>query len=211
MFTGIIEEIGTVKDIVPRGPGKRIQIRTNIVLDDLKADQSVAVNGVCLTVVEIGKDYFSADAVMETLAKSTLAHLNRHDRVNLERALRLQDRLDGHLVQGHVDGVGTIRQITNLPQASTITVELPEGLERYTIPKGSIAFDGISLTIAQKKSHLITAAIIPHTIKQTTLQYKKPGDMVNIEVDFLAKYIELFVKRTGETKINLGWLKEQGF
>lgn len=211
MFTGIIEEIGIVKEIVPQGAGKRIQIRANAVLDDLKVDQSVAVNGVCLTVVEIGKDFFSADAVAETLAKSTLVYLNRHDRVNLERALRFNDRLGGHLVQGHVDGIGAIRHITNQPQASTITVELPKGLERYTIPKGSIAFDGISLTIAQKDSQLITVAVIPHTIKQTTLQHKKAGDTVNIEVDFLAKYIEQFVNRTGETKITPGWLKEKGF
>jgi len=211
MFTGIIEEIGTVKDIVPQGLGKRIQIRADIILDDLKIDQSVAVNGVCLTVVEIGKDYFIADAVAETLAKSTLAHINRNDKVNLERALRLQDRLGGHLVQGHVDSVGTIRQITSQPQTSMIAVEIPAELERYTIPKGSIAIDGISLTIAHKNSNLITIAIIPHTIQQTALQFKKPGDMVNIEVDFLAKYIEQFLNRVGETNITSGWLKEQGF
>ena len=211
MFTGIIEEIGTVKEITPRGLGKSFQIQANLILDDLKVDQSVAVNGVCLTVVKIGKDFFSADAVEETLSKSTLTHLNRHDKVNLERALRFQDRLGGHLVQGHVDGVGTIRQFANQPHACTISVEILAELERYAISKGSITIDGISLTIANKNSNLITVAIIPHTIKQTTLQFKKTGDVVNIEVDFLAKYIEQFVNRTSETKITSGWLKEQGF
>jgi len=211
MFTGIIEEIGIVKEIVPQGPGKRIQIWAEKILDGLAVDQSVSVNGVCLTVIDIGKDFFMADAVAETLAKSTLSQLMGNDKVNLERALRLQDRLGGHLVQGHVDGIGTIQQLTHQPQASTLTVAVPNDLERYTIPKGSIAFDGISLTIAKKEKNLITVAIIPHTMKQTIFQFKKTGDIVNIEVDFIAKYIEQFVSKPGETKITSEWLKQQGF
>ena len=211
MFTGIIEEIGTVKEIVPQGSGKRIQVWAKKILDDIAVDQSIAVNGVCLTVVEIAKDFFSADAVAETLSKSTLSRLARNDKVNLERALQLQDRLGGHLVQGHVDGVGTIRQLIQSPHASSLSVEIPAELERYTISKGSIAFDGVSLTIAQKEENVITVAVIPHTWQQTIFRFKKSGDKVNIEVDFLAKYIEQFINKAGETKITSGWLKQQGF
>ncbi len=211
MFTGIIEEIGTVKEVVIQGAGKRIQIWANNILGDLAVDQSISVNGVCLTVVEIGSNFFSADAVAETLAKSTLSRLMRNDKVNLERALRLQDRLGGHLVQGHVDGIATIQQLTHQPQASILVVDIPKEFERYTIPEGSIAIDGVSLTIVQKEKNFITVAIIPHTMKQTIFQFKKSGDTVNIEVDFLAKYIEQFVSQTGETKITSEWLKQQGF
>lgn len=212
MFTGIIEEIGTVKEVVPQGgAGKRIQIWADNILVDLAVDQSISVNGVCLTVVEIESNFFSADAVAETLAKSTLSRLMRNDKVNLERALRLQDRLGGHLVQGHVDGIGTIRQLTHQSQASILVVDIPKEFERYTIPKGSISIDGVSLTIVQKEKNFITVAIIPHTMKQTIFQFKKSGDTVNIEVDFLAKYIEQFVSQTGETKITSEWLKQQGF
>ncbi|UCE04506.1 MAG: riboflavin synthase [bacterium] len=211
MFTGIIEEIGTIKEIKSQGSARRFQIRAATILDDLVVDQSVSVNGVCLTVVEIGNSFFSADAVAETLAKSTLSQLRRKDKVNLERAMRLQDRLGGHLVQGHVDGVGAIRQLTHQSQASKLTVAIPEELERYTIQKGSIAFDGVSLTIANKEQNLITVAIIPHTMKQTVFQFKESGDLVNIEVDFLAKYVENFVLKAGETKITSEWLKQQGF
>lgn len=211
MFTGIIEEIGTIRDVIPQGTGRRIQIGATRILGDLAIDQSVSVNGICLTVVEIGADFFSADAVAETLAVSTLSHLRRNDRVNLERALRLQDRLGGHLVQGHVDGIGIIQNLTHPDQAGTWTFEIPAELERYTIAKGSIAIDGVSLTIARKSGRLITIALIPHTIKQTIFQFKKKGDAVNIEVDFLAKYIEQFVNQTGETKITTEWLKQQGY
>ena len=211
MFTGIIEEIGTIKEIVLEGSGKRIQVSAGKILDDLTIDQSVAVNGVCLTVVEIGNNFFSADAVAESLERSTLSQLKRNDNVNLERALRLQDRLGGHFVQGHVDGVGQIRQVNQSPNASSLVIEIPVELELYTISKGSIAIDGISLTIANKENQLITLAIIPHTWKQTILQFKKAGDRINIEVDFLAKYIEQFINKSGETKITSQWLKHQGF
>ncbi len=211
MFTGIIEEISTIKEIMPQGSGKRIRIEAEKVMDDLEIDQSIAVNGVCLTVVEIGKNFFETDAVMETLTRSTLAQLKRNEKVNLERALRLQDRLGGHLVQGHVDGVGAISRVNQAPHASTLTLEIPEDLERYIIAKGSIAIDGVSLTIAQKERQVITIAVIPHTWQQTIFQFKKAGDAVNIEVDFLAKYIEQMLKKHGETKITSEWLKQQGF
>jgi len=211
MFTGIIEETGTIRNMVRRGPSLRLEIWAKIILEDLKADQSVAVNGVCLTAVEIGDSYFAADAVAETLEKSTLLHLKKNDNVNLERALRLQDRLGGHLVQGHVDGVGVIRQLTHEPHGSILVIEIPEDLQRYTIAKGSIAIDGVSLTIAEKKLNVLTVAVIPHTMQGTVFQFKKTGDNVNIEVDLMAKYVEQFVNKTGETKITMEWLKQQGF
>ena len=211
MFTGIIEEIGIISEIVRQFSGMRIQIRAQKILDGLTVDQSVSVNGVCLTVVEIVQDFFWTDAVAETLAKSTFQQLKRNDRVNLERALRLQDRLGGHLVQGHVDGIGYIRNLTHQSHSSMLTVEIHEDLARYTIPKGSIAIDGVSLTIADKNKNLINIAIIPHTLDQTILQFKKVNESVNIEVDFLAKYIEQFINQPGETKITSEWLKQQGF
>ena len=211
MFTGIIEEIGTIKEIDAWGSGKRIEVWAEKILDDLKVDHSVALNGVCLTVVKIGNNFFSVDAVSESLARSTLSQLKRDDKINLERALRLQDRLGGHFVQGHVDGVGIIREVNKSPHASSFVIEIPSELEQYTISKGSIAFDGVSLTIAKKQQDLITVAIIPHTWEQTILQFKKSGDMVNVEADFLAKYIEQFIKKSGETKITPQWLKQQGY
>lgn len=211
MFTGIIEEIGTIRDVIKRGPGLRVSVNAGVILQDLKVDQSVAVNGVCLTAVETGDSYFSADAVAETLEKSTLHNLRKNDAVNLERALRLQDRLGGHLVQGHVDGVGVIRRLTQETHASTLMIEIPQELQRYTIAKGSIAIDGISLTIAEKNLNMLTVAVIPHTMQWTTFQYKKTGDRVNVEVDLMAKYVEQFLTDRGETKISMEWLKQQGF
>ncbi len=211
MFTGIIEEIGTIHRLLPQPSGLRIWIRARRILDDLKIDQSVAVNGVCLTVVEIDREAFAADTVTETLNRSTLQFARVNDAVNLERALRLQNRLGGHLVQGHVDGMGTIQQLLTAPEANWLKIEIPSELNRYTIPKGSIAIDGISLTIARKDGNLLSVAVIPHTMKQTVLQFKKTGDRVNLEVDFLAKYIEQFVHLPAETKLTTEWLKQQGY
>jgi len=211
MFTGIIEEIGVVRNVQRRGSGMVLEIATSLLLDDLKVDQSVSVNGVCLTATAVSESSFTADAVAETLAKSTLHQVKKNDRVNLERALRFPDRLGGHLVQGHVDGIGVIRNFVHQPQGSTLVVEIPGDLQRYTISKGSIAIDGVSMTIAEKSANLLTVAIIPHTRQSTVLQFKKAGDEVNIEVDLLAKYVEQFLSKQGETKITLDWLKQQGF
>ena len=211
MFTGIIEEIGKIKNITRQGQGLRIQIEAKTVLNDLEIDQSVAVNGVCLTVVETGYNNFSADAVAETISKSTLAKLNKNEQVNLERALRLQDRLGGHIVQGHVDGIGKIINLLHKPEGSILKIEIPSNLNNYTIPKGSIAIEGISLTIAEKQTNILTVAVIPHTMKQTILQYKNKGDYINLEVDFFAKYIEQFMNKTSETKITKEWLNQKGF
>lgn len=211
MFTGIIEEIGYIKDIIPQGEGKKFQISANKITDDLKVDQSVAVNGVCLTVVKITDDSFLADAVGETLAKSTLKHLNNGSAVNLERAMRLNDRLGGHLVQGHVDGVGTINKLIYGKTGSLLDITIPQKLINYTISKGSITIDGVSLTIAEKNDTLLKIAMIPHTYANTNFQNNKIGDKINIEVDFFAKYIEQFLTTSSKIKITPAWLQQQGF
>ncbi len=211
MFTGIIEEIGSVKNVTAQGEGKRFQISASKVLEDLKIDQSVAVNGVCLTVVKITNDSFFAEAVGETLIKSTLHHLKDGSTVNLERALRLSDRLGGHLVQGHVDGVGTVDQLNFGKNGSLLDITIPQSLSAYAISKGSIAIDGVSLTIAEKKENRLKIAVIPHTYSNTIFKYNKIGDRVNIEVDFFAKYIEQFLSKSSNNKITPDWLKQQGF
>lgn len=211
MFTGIIEEIGIIKSISSDNQKKRFKISAKKILLDLEIDHSVAVNGVCLTVVDRDQTAFSADAVAETLQKSTLADLEINNQVNLERALRLQDRLGGHLVQGHVDGKGKIISFVDGSDYRTLEIEIPPELQLYTIVKGSIAIDGVSLTIAETHDDILKMALIPHTIKHTIFQYKKTGDRVNLEVDFFAKYIEQFLKSAGETKLTQTWLKQQGF
>jgi len=211
MFTGIIEEMGSIIEINQQGARKRFRVAARKILDDLRVDQSVAVNGVCLTVVEIAKDNFSADVVAETLAKTTLNIAQKNDAVNLERAMRLSDRLSGHLVQGHVDGIGTIEKFKADLAGGEIEIQIPEMLQNYTIAKGSIAIEGVSLTIAEKKDSLLKMAIIPHTLFATTFQFKKEGDSVNIEVDFFAKYIEQFFLPASKKEITIEWLKQQGF
>ncbi len=211
MFTGIIEEIGSVKNITAQGDGKRFRISAGKVLEDLKIDQSVAVNGVCLTVVNITDDSFFADAVGETLSKSTLQYINNGSFVNLERALRLSDRLGGHLVQGHVDGVGTVEKMVYGKTGSLLEITIPQTLSDYTISKGSIAIDGVSLTIAEKKDNRLKIAMIPHTYSNTIFKYNKTSDGVNIEVDFFAKYIEQFLSKSSKNEITPGWLKQHGF
>ncbi len=211
MFTGIIEEIGIVRSVRTTGGKKTFEVSAAKVLEDLEIDHSIAVNGVCLTVTKKNPDAFFADAVEETLNRSTLGRLKQNDPVNLERAMKLSDRLGGHIVQGHVDGIGKVVTIDHGTGQTTIAIAIPEELEKYTIPKGSIAINGVSLTIAAKHNNLIQIAVIPHTLKSTTFQYLNLGDEVNIEVDFFAKYIEQFFSLSSKTKITENWLKEQGF
>jgi len=204
MFTGIIEELGTVRMITANAGGARIEIVAKAVLDDAVLGASIAVNGCCLTVVELLDDGWAADAVTETLDRTSLGSLVAGDRVNLERPVRLADRLGGHLVQGHVDGVGTLRERVALPDGSTrMTFGAPASVLRYVVEKGSIAVDGISLTVAALDDHAsaedrasdeggatFDVAVIPHTLAVTTLGHRQPGDPVNLEVDVLAKYVE---------------------
>ncbi len=211
MFTGLIEEIGSVKNFLKRNNGARIEIMATKVLSDLQIDHSIAINGVCLTVVQFNKNSFTVDAVAETLAKSTLAHLQTDEQVNLERALRLQDRFGGHFVQGHVDGIGIIKTMGRESHDNNWTFEIPKILEQFTILKGCIAIDGVSLTISNKNRNMITVSIIPHTMKQTIFKNKQIGQNVNIEVDFMAKYIKQFLTPESDSNITLNWLQDKGF
>jgi len=194
MFTGLIEELGTVKGIRSQSSGMRLSIAGKTVLDGMKTGDSIAVNGACLTVVEMSHSLFGADVSKETLIKTTLGRLRVGDRVNLERAMRPADRLGGHLVAGHVDAVGVIRTIERTGEASLFTFEAPPEVSRYLIYKGSIAIDGISLTVNEVQGGRFTVTIIPHTARQTTLGFKKVGDPVNLESDMIGKYVEKFVK-----------------
>lgn len=188
MFTGIVEELGTV--VSREGP--RLRIAAATVLGDIEMGASIAVNGTCLTVTEIDGDRWRADAVAETLARTNLADLRPGDTVNFERPVRLQDRLGGHLVQGHVDGVGVI-----VEPAPDLRVRVPDRLLRYIVEKGSITVDGCSLTVVRPLEDGFTIAVIPHTMEVTTLGRKGPGDRVNLEVDVMAKYAERLLAEAG--------------
>jgi riboflavin synthase len=191
MFTGIVEELGTVRAITPNEGGARIEIAATTVLADAVLGASIAVNGCCLTVVEFTDSWWAADAVTETLDRTSLGSLVAGSPVNLERPVRLEDRLGGHIVQGHVDGVGSLVTRDALPDGSTrMRFAAPAGLLRYIVEKGSITVDGISLTVAALHADGFDIAVIPHTLAVTTLGPKATGDPVNLEVDVLAKYVE---------------------
>jgi len=191
MFTGIVEELGRVRSVTPNEGGARLVIEAHTVLSDVEMGASIAVNGCCLTVVAIGEGTWSADAVIETLARTNLGSLGAGDPVNLERPVRLADRLGGHIVQGHVDAVGTVRTRAEQPDGSTlITVDAPPEVMRYVVHKGSITVDGVSLTVAARDHRAFTIALIPHTLAVTTLGRRDPGASVNLEADLIAKYVE---------------------
>jgi riboflavin synthase len=190
VFTGIIEELGAVEALELHESGARLSVACSRVLSDLTPDASIAVNGVCLTAVEVRADGFSADLSPETLERSTLGDLAAGDRVNLERPLTLQTRLSGHIVQGHVDGTGTLEALCELGDGNwELVVQVPREFDRFLVYKGSITIDGISLTIASVKDGLVKVAIIPHTYEVTNLASRKPGDRVNIECDVIAKHV----------------------
>ncbi len=222
MFTGIIEGLGTLKDIRPAGKGMRLSIDSDFDLTRTKIGDSIAVNGACLTAVTIDGKHFTVDVAPETMSLTTFSKARPGDRVNLERALRLSDRLDGHLVSGHIDGKGIIKSKKMLSNAVIVTISVPTPLIKYMIHKGSVAIDGISLTINQCGSDSIELSIIPHSAEITTIGFKKPGDEVNIETDVVGKYIEKFVigghagsaetKETGQpASINREFLAKSGF
>ncbi len=196
MFTGIIEGLGTIREIRPTGQGKRLGVDADFDLDQTKIGDSISVNGSCLTVVMIESALFKVDMSPETLARTTFGRAKIGDRVNLERALRLSDRLDGHLVSGHIDGIGTVKLKEKTGNAIIFTIEVPESLSYYMIKKGSVAVDGISLTINNCGRNRFDVSIIPHTAKLTTLGVIKTGDLVNIETDMIGKYVERFVRRS---------------
>ena len=194
MFSGIIETTGTITKINPIAEGVRLRLRTNLPTQEISLGESICTNGACLTVTSIEADQLSFDVSAESLRRTTLGELQVGDRVNLERSLRLEDRLSGHLVWGHVDGVGHITSIQPEGDSFLYTFALPAELSRYLVEKGSVAVDGISLTVFDCKPTAFTCAIIPHTHTVTTLHRRKPGDRVNIEGDMQGKYIEKFVQ-----------------
>jgi len=191
MFTGIVEELGRVRSVTPNDGGARLVIEASTVISDAALGASIAVNGCCLTVVALDERSWAADAVIETLARTNLGSLTTGDAVNLERPVRLADRLGGHIVQGHVDAVGTVRSRDEQPDGSTlIVIDAPPEVMRYVVHKGSITVDGVSLTVAARVGDSFTIALIPHTLAVTTLGRRQPGSRVNLEADLLAKYVE---------------------
>jgi riboflavin synthase len=201
MFTGIVEEQGRVHSVTPNEGGARLVIDAGTVLDDAVLGASIAVNGCCLTVTTFDAGSFASDAVIETLARTNLGDLAAGDPVNLERPLRLADRLGGHLVQGHVDATGVVRDRAPEPDGSTlVTIEAPDAVLRYVVHKGSITVDGVSLTVARCADEAFAVALIPHTLAVTTLGERRVGTRVNLEVDLVAKYVEALVARTGDIR-----------
>ena len=190
MFTGIIEEMGVVKEVIKTRQGSSVSILAQTVLEGLKVGDSVTVNGACLTVVAFARTEMKADLSPETAKVTTLGSLKAGDPVNLERAMRLGDRLGGHLVSGHVDAIGTIRARVQEGDALQLTIEAPREVLRYCVPKGSITVDGISLTLNEVTDRGFRVTIIPHTAKVTTLGIKQVGDAVNLEADLIGKYVE---------------------
>jgi len=191
MFTGIVEEVGQVRRLLPRQAGARFEVECNLVLSDAAPGVSIAVNGVCLTAVEVGPSHFVMDLAPETLDRSNLGDLAAGSLVNLERPISTAGRLSGHIVQGHVDGTGELLSLEELGDGNWwLRVKVPTALDRYMIHKGSISLDGISLTIAALSGSVVSVAIIPHTYEVTNLRTRQPGDRINIEVDLIAKYVE---------------------
>jgi riboflavin synthase len=211
MFTGIVEEMGSVKALRRDAGGARLTISASTVLGNTALGDSISVNGVCLTVVEQGPAEFSADVAQETLKVTNLGDLRVGQQVNLERALQLSARIGGHLVTGHVDAVGRIKEKRQEGNSWRIFIEAPYAALRYVIKKGSIAVDGISLTVAEAEKTGFSVAMIPHTAKLTTLGYKAAGDSVNLETDVIGKYIEKLMSGRVEGGVSLDMLKKTGF
>ena len=218
MFTGIIEETGRIRQISRGSKSVKLGIEASKVLEDTKVGDSISTNGICLTVVGMDGRSFTVDVMAETLRMTSLNKLTTGSRVNLERALRLSDRLGGHLLSGHVDGLGVIGKITTEEIARVISIDTKPELLRYIVAKGSIAIDGISLTVVAVDERSFSVSIIPHTATVTTLLDKQPGDTVNLETDMIAKYVEklLLTKNSPPGKetsrrIDMGFLNENGF
>jgi riboflavin synthase len=201
MFTGIVEEMGTVRSIEERQAGRRFWFDAAQVLADAAIGSSIAVNGVCLTVTGLEPGRFGVDAVPETLARTNLGQLAGGDRVNLERPITLEQRLGGHLVQGHVDGVGEVVSVVPEGDGVRVTVAIPEPLRRYVAEKGSLAIDGVSLTIAKADPDRCEVALIPHTLEVTISGRYARGTRVNLEVDLLARYIARLLEETGAGEV----------
>lgn len=215
MFTGIVEEIGMVKQIKHGRNSSRLHILAENVLNGTEVGDSIAVNGICLTVTERSSDYFAADVMHETLNRSALASLTCGASVNLERAMPANGRFGGHIVSGHVDGVGEIIRIRRDDNAIWYTIQTEQKIMRYVVEKGSIAIDGISLTIAEVNQADFSVSAIPHTVNQTVLKKRQEGDFVNLETDMLGKYIEKLLspiyRQQRESVITKEFLTQHGF
>lgn len=215
MFSGIIEEIGKIRDIKKGVKSNNIAVSAKKIFTDLKEGDSISIDGACMTVSILKENEFSVDASFETLNITTLADLKKGDSVNLERAIRFSDRIGGHLVTGHVDGVGSILKKKEVGEAIALTISAPPQILRYTIIKGSIAVDGVSLTINEVGNSSITVMLIPYTIKMTTLGSKKIGEKVNLENDLIGKYIEAFLingnRERNKYTIDMEFIREHGF
>jgi riboflavin synthase len=218
MFTGIIEGLGTVLGVRPSSTGKRISVEADFSLDQTKIGDSICVSGACLTAVSIDGRRFQADISPETIEKTTFGGVKIGDRVNLERALTLSGRIDGHLVSGHVDGSGWIRSKQQTGNAILLSVEVPPWMSSYIIPKGSVAVDGISLTVNAVETGRFEVSIIPHTAAVTTISLKQKGAGVNIETDLIGKYVERFIKvyqkdatKENGSRVDMNLLARTGF
>ena len=190
MFTGIVEELGTVENLEDQGDAIRLTVRAEVILDGTGLGDSIAVNGCCLTVAALNSDTWTADVMQETLDKTSLAGLAAGDRVNLERAVTPATRLGGHVVQGHVDDVGQVLSRTEGQHWDLVQISMPDNLGRYLVDKGSITVDGVSLTLVDVQASQFTVSLIPETLARTTLGSRRVGDRVNLEVDVMAKYVE---------------------
>ena len=208
MFTGIIEELGKVQAITRN----RIKIQAGMVLDGTKLGESIAVNGVCLTVVKINGTNFDADISEETMKVTALKNLKSGSVVNLERAMPANGRFGGHIVSGHVDSLGKLKSVKKLGEFYNLNFELTKDSAKYVVKKGSIAINGISLTVAEADGNVITVAVIPHTYENTNLKILQIGDFVNIETDILAKYVEKFLSTSdNKSRLSMDFLVENGF
>lgn len=215
MFTGLIEDLGTLKRFQKTGESGRITVATSIPMEEIVMGESIAVNGVCLTVVDFSGGTFTADVSPESLARTNLGSLGTGDRVNLERALRLSDRLGGHIVSGHVDALGVVAQRRQDQNAVRFTIEMPRPQLRYLVEKGSVTVDGISLTVNTVAENAFGVSVIPHSLAKTTLQWCEPGTRVNIETDILGKYVERLLQPASdaapESGIDHDFLARNGF
>ncbi|MBM6760282.1 riboflavin synthase [Megamonas hypermegale] len=218
MFTGIIEEIGIIRNIVKGSRSIKLTITAKKVLENTNLGDSIAVNGVCLTVTALGKDGFTADVMPESMSKTNMGRLKPGDRVNLERALTLSSRLGGHIVSGHIDGVGDIINMEKDDNAVRVTLTSVPKVMKYIVSEGSVTLDGVSLTVAHLGDNDFTVSLIPHTAQVTTLLDKKVGDKLNIENDVVGKYVERLLSFSDKDKaveknsaISLNFLRENGF
>jgi riboflavin synthase len=214
MFTGIVEEVGRIARIKQDGENRRITIAVERAPKEMKTGDSIAVSGVCLTAVDIKPESFCADLAPETWQRTSFSRIREGTLVNLELPMKADGRFGGHIVQGHVDGVGKLISFDRIADSENrwLEIELPAEVEKYTVYKGSLSIEGISLTVARIEGNLCTVAIIPHTVEMTNLHSLKPGDLINLEADLVAKYVEKMMKReSSESSFTIEELVEQGF